>query len=343
MLTFSYPWLVLIAPLPLLAWWLLPAHVTSRAGLRVPFFARLVALTGRQPRAGGLVAPRSLPRLATLVACWLLVLVALMRPQWIEAPLHRDRPTRDLLLLVDLSGSMDTKDFTDASGRTVDRLTAVKSVLDDFLSRRRGDRAGIVVFGDAPFALVPFTTDLDLCRAMLRDTLVGMAGPRTALGDAIGLGIGLFDRSTVKARTIIALTDGNDTASQLPPAEAASIAKDKGIVIHTVAVGDPSTVGEDKLDETALKDVAAATGGGSFRALDRDGLARIYDRLDAIETRRIDTVTFRPRRDVYWVPLAAALFVSLLAQAVHLLLRGRSPSPEARSETGLAPKPGISS
>jgi Ca-activated chloride channel family protein len=265
-----------------------------------------------------------------------------MRPQWIEAPLHRDQPTRDLLLLVDLSGSMDTKDFTDASGRTVDRLTAVKAVLDDFLSRRKGDRAGVVVFGDAPFALVPFTTDLDLCRAMLRDIVVGMAGPRTALGDAIGLGIGLFDRSTVKAKTIIALTDGNDTASQVPPTEAARVAKDKGIVIHTVAIGDPATVGEDKLDETALKDVASATGGGFFRALDRDELARIYDRLDGIETRRIDTVTFRPRKDIYWVPLAAALLVSLLAQAVHLLLRGRTPSRASLSNPGLASKAGSS-
>ncbi|MGO4781163.1 VWA domain-containing protein, partial [Lysobacter sp. 2RAB21] len=90
-------------------------------------------------------------------------------------------------------------------------------MLDDFLSRRKGDRVGVVVFGDAPFVLVPFTTDLDLCRALLRDTVVGMAGPRTAFGDAIGLGIGLFDHSTVKAKTIIALTDGNDTASKVQP------------------------------------------------------------------------------------------------------------------------------
>ncbi|KAB1072482.1 VWA domain-containing protein [Methylobacterium planeticum] len=336
MLAFAHPWLALLAPLPLLAWWLLPAHTASRAGLRVPFFARLVVLTGQQPRQGGVVAPRSLPRLATLVLCWGLVLAVLMRPQWIEPPLHRDEPTRDLLLLVDLSGSMDARDFVDAEGRTVDRLTAVKAVLDDFLSRRRGDRVGVVVFGDAPFALVPFTTDLDLCRGMLRDTVVGMAGPRTALGDAIGLGIGLFKRSEVKARTIIALTDGNDTASRVPPAEAAGVAKDRGIVIHTVAIGDPTTVGEDKLDETALRDVASTTGGGFFRALDRAGLVQIYDRLDGIETRRIDTVTVRPKRDVYWVPLAAALLVSLLAQAVRLLAHGYGRALVAR-RAGTAP------
>jgi Ca-activated chloride channel family protein len=321
MLSFAYPWIALLAPLPLLARLLLPAYAKRRTGLRVPFFDRLARLSGQEPFSGGVVARRQVGRFIVLALAWLLTLAALARPQWIEPPLHRDLPTRDLLVLVDLSGSMDTKDFVDVSGRTIDRLTAVKQVLDDFLSRRKGDRVGVVVFGDAPFALVPFTTDLELCRAMLRDTAVGMAGPRTAFGDAIGLGIGLFARSTVKAKTIIALTDGNDTMSKAPPAEAAGVARDKGIVIHTVAIGDPQAAGEDKLDEAALKEVAEKTGGGFFRALDRIQLADIYRRLDAIETRRIDTVSFRPRRDVYWVPLAAMLSLTLIVQAFALARR----------------------
>ncbi|MDR6951177.1 Mg-chelatase subunit ChlD [Ancylobacter sp. 3268] len=170
------------------------------------------------------------------------------------APVHQDRPARDLLLLlVDLSASMDTQDFTDAAGNKVNRLVAVKQVLDDFLARRQGDRVGVAVFGNAPFALVPFTTDLDLARQLLGEMQVGMAGPHTAFGDAIGLGINLFAASTVPARTIIALTDGNDTASQVPPAEAPRVAHDRGIVVHTVAVGDPAAAGEEKLDEAALK------------------------------------------------------------------------------------------
>lgn len=321
MLTFAYPWLALITPLPIAVWLLLPAHASNRTGLRVPFFDRLTALSGQTPHLGGVIAPRRTLPLFVLILCWLLAVAALARPQWIEPPLHQDRPTRDLLLLVDLSGSMDTKDFVDASGKTVDRLTAVKQVLDEFLSRRKGDRVGVVVFGDAPFVLVPFTTDLELSRALLRDTVVGMAGPRTAFGDAIGLGIGLFDRSTVKAKTIIALTDGNDTASKAPPVEAAGVARDRGIVIHTVAVGDPTAAGEDKLDESALKEIASTTKGGFFRALDRSQLAEIYQRLDEIETRKIDTVSFRPKRDIYWVPLAAGLSLSLLLQALRMLRR----------------------
>ncbi len=321
MLVFAYPWLALLIPLPLAVWFLVPPCADHRAGLRVPFFERLVALTGARPRQGGAVAPRGWLRLGVLMLCWLLTVAALTRPQWLEPPLHRDQPARDMLLLVDLSGSMETRDFVDASGHAVDRLAAVREVLDGFLARRKGDRVGIVVFGDAPFTLVPFTTDLDLCRTLLRDMAVGMAGPRTAFGDAIGLGIRMFEKSNVKARTIIALTDGNDTASKVPPAEAAAVARDKGIVIHTVAIGDPTAVGEEKLDEKALQDVAKVTGGGFFRALDRTGLAQIYDRLDALEVRRIDTVSFRPRLDIYWVPLAGALLLSMLAQALHLLWR----------------------
>lgn len=316
MIDFAYPWLALLSPLPLLVWWLLPAYAERRPGVRVPFFQALLSLTGQQARAGVVVGRRGPARSALLIVCWLLALGALMRPQWIEPPLHRDLPARDLLLLVDLSGSMDTQDFTDTAGTKVTRLAAAKQVLDEFLSRRKGDRVGVVVFGNAAFTLVPFTTDLDLSRRLLQEMQVGMAGPRTALGDAIGLGVSLFARSTVPARTIIALTDGNDTGSQVPPAEAARVARDHKITIHTVAVGDPAAAGEDRLDEAALKDVADVTGGAFYRALDRAQLADIYRRLDAVETRKVDTVSFQPRRELFWVPLLALVVISTLGQAL---------------------------
>ncbi|MCB8821976.1 VWA domain-containing protein [Microvirga rosea] len=324
MLTFAYPWLAVLLPLPIFVYWLVPPHVELRAGVRVPFFRTLVTLTGQVPGSGIVTARRSSGRTAILMVCWLLAFAALMRPQWIEPPLHREVPTRDMLLLVDLSGSMDTRDFTDTQGHTVNRLTALKQVLDEFVARRQGDRIGVVVFGDAPFALVPFTTDLKLARQLVQETVVGMAGPRTAFGDAIGLGISLFDKSTVKARTMIALTDGNDTASKVPPGEAAGVAKDRGIVIHTVAIGDPTAAGEDKLDEAALKDVAERTGGSFYRALDREQLAGIYQRLDQVETRRIETVSFRPKSDLYWIPLIGALLTSMGACVVIVIRRHHS-------------------
>lgn len=314
MLTFAHSWIVWLAPLPLLVQWFAPRRPVVRPAVRVPFLARVVA-------AGGVSGRRAdedaLPA-AVRWALWLLALTALARPQWLEPPLERSVATRDLLLLVDLSGSMDHQDFTNASGETVDRLTAVKEVLGEFLVERQGDRVGLAVFGTAPFLQAPFTTDLELCRQLLDETAVRMAGPRTALGDAIGLGIRLFEESEVPTKTIIALTDGNDTASAVPPSEAAKVARDRGITIHTVAVGDPTTVGEEALDEEVLRDVADVTQGAYFLALNREELAGVYERLDEIETREDETVAYRPRRDLYYWPVAALLLVSLIAHLGQL-------------------------
>jgi Ca-activated chloride channel family protein len=223
-----------------------------------------------------------------------------------------------MLLAVDLSGSMETQDFQDADGNTVDRLTAVKQVLDEFLAQRQGDRVGLIFFGSAAFVQAPFTDDLEVCRELLDEAQVRMAGPQTAFGDALGLAINTFERSTVKERVLIALTDGNDTASQVPPAKAAQIAKDKGIVIHTVAVGDPTAAGEDALDEATLEQVASSTGGLYSHAGNRDELQAIYDRLDELETRKVETLSHRPRRDVYYWPLVAALLLSMGYFAIGL-------------------------
>jgi Ca-activated chloride channel family protein len=269
---------------------------------------------------------------------WLLVLSALARPQWLEPPIERSLPTRDLLLVVDLSSSMDQQDFTNAAGQSVQRLAAVKEVLGEFLTRREGDRVALVVFGNAPFLQVPFTTDLALCRRLLDETAVGMAGPRTALGDAIGLGIGLFENSDVPTKTIIALTDGNDTGSAVPPVEAARVAKDREITIHTIAIGDPATVGEEKLDEDSLREVATATGGGFFLAMNRRELVGIYDRLDQIETRKVNTVSHRPRRDLYFWPLAAALLLALATSGWRLWV-GWSVAPSAAAAMRLRVNP----
>jgi Ca-activated chloride channel family protein len=148
-----------------------------------------------------------------------------------------------------------------------------------------------------------------------------MAGPQTAFGDALGLAMTVFDRSETKERVLIALTDGNDTASKVPPAKAAEIAKDKRVVIHTISVGDPQAAGEDALDVDALKGVASTTGGLYAHAADRGQLAEIYRRLDALETRKAETVTHRPRRDVYWWPLAVAVVVTALQHTWELTRR----------------------
>ncbi len=179
---------------------------------------------------------------------------------------------------------------------------------------------------------VPFTQDLDVCRQLLDETVPRMAGPRTSFGDAIGLGITLFERSEVDNRVMIALTDGNDTGSLVPPHEAARIASDNGIVIHTVAVGDPDSVGEEKLDEETLKTVADTTGGKYFYAADRDELQSIYEELDRIETREVETISYRPRRDLFHWPLAAGFILGIAYHIPMALRREKKTLPDASSE-----------
>jgi len=340
--TLAYPWLLLLLPLPLAVYWVTSPHQETREGLVVPFVDRLASQTGQTPAEGAVVMRGGWLRTASLILGWVCVVVALARPEIIEPPVTKQVPVRDMLLAVDLSGSMATQDFTDIKGRKVDRLAAVKEVLDDFLSKRKGDRVGLIFFGSAPFVQAPFTEDLKVCRELLDEAQVSMAGPQTAFGDALGLAITVFDRSQVKERVLIALTDGNDTASKVPPAKAAEIARDKGIVIHTVAVGDPRAAGEDALDVDTLKKVATTTGGLYAHADDRAQLNEIYSKLDKLETHKAETVSRRPRRDVFWWPLALGVLVSALQHTLQLIFnrprsRARPSSsreePEQRTET----------
>ena len=324
MLVFAHPWIFIFVLLPLLLRVALPAYREAKQAVRVPWFQRVASLVGGTPSEGAVVADTRWAALVFRSVLWVLLVVALARPQFVEPAISRITPTRDLLLLVDLSGSMEAEDFTNQKGEKVDRLTAVKEVLDEFLTRREGDRVGLIVFGNAAFVQVPFTQDLKVCRQLLNETAVRMAGPRTAFGDAIGLGITLFERSENEDKLMIALTDGNDTGSQIPPAEAASIAKDKGIVIHVVGVGDPSSTGEEELDEEALKAVADNTSGQYFHANDREELESIYTEIDKMGTREVESEAFRPRRDLFHWPIGAFLLLSVVAQGWKLLVSGRS-------------------
>ncbi|MEX0330092.1 MAG: VWA domain-containing protein [Puniceicoccaceae bacterium] len=320
MVTLSYPWLLLLIALPVLLHYTLPAYKESQPAIRVPWFERMASLLRLSPAEGAVIRKTSWIRLVAAFMGWVLLVLALARPQFIEEPVSHVLPTRDLLLLVDLSGSMETRDFTNAAGQQVDRLAAVKEVLDDFLENREGDRVGLIVFGNAAFVQVPFTQDLDACRLLLEETAVRMAGPRTAFGDAMGLGITLFQRSELENRVMIALTDGNDTGSKIPPYEAAKVARDNGITVHVVGVGDPSAIGEELLDEEALQSVADTTDGLYFHANDREELQGIYAELDRLDTREVEMETYRPRRDLFHWPLAALLVVGMVWQAGLLMV-----------------------
>jgi Ca-activated chloride channel family protein len=319
MISLAYPWILLLLLLPALLSRVLPQHREARSGLNVPFLDRLAQVTGQTPGESSVVLHGRWLRHAAVLAAWICIVTALARPQWIEPPVTKTLPVRDLLLAVDLSGSMDTKDFTNPKGEKIQRLAAVKGVLDGFLARQKGERVGLIFFGTAPFVQAPFTEDIDVCRELLDEAQVNMAGPQTAFGDAIGLAINVFDRSKAPERVLIALTDGDDTSSKVAPIKAAEIAKDKGIVVYTVAVGDPRAVGEDVLDEQTLRTVASTTGGLYSFAADREQLDTVYKRLDALQSHKAQAVSYRPRRDVYYWPLGVGLVLTFVYHAFVLL------------------------
>jgi len=318
MLSFSYIWIFILLPLPWLVQRLSKPFAEERQAVRTPFFAEVVELLALDSGNGAIIRGRSWAQRLVLISVWILLVAALARPQWIEQPVVKEIASRDLLLAIDLSGSMETKDFTGKNGKNINRLAATKEVLDDFLSRRQGDRVGLIFFGTAPFIQVPFTEDLALCRELLKEAQVGMAGPRTALGDSIGLAINMFKESEVSDKVLILLTDGNDTSSKIAPVKAARIAAEHGIVLYTVAVGDPRAAGEEKLDEQTLKTMASTSNGSYFWAGNRSELEKIYKQIDALSAHDIESMSYRPKLDLFYYPLGLAILLSLLFHLAHL-------------------------
>ncbi|MCJ9723899.1 VWA domain-containing protein [Agrobacterium sp. SHOUNA12C] len=314
----DHPWLLFVLPAPLLVWWLLPAYRETSASVRLPFFDQVAEAAGVRPTEGSVIARRTWPQLACESLSWCLIVLALARPQFVEPPIEKVEPQRDLMLALDLSQSMDTRDFRSGAEQIEARVDAVRAVVTDFVAKRPGDRIGLIAFGDAPYPLVPFTMDHKTVQAMISEILPGVAGPRTSLGDAIGLAIKMFEKTTVPQRVLIVLTDGNDTASKMPPAKAADIAKQKGVVIHTVGIGDPAATGEDKLDTTTLQMIAADTGGRYFFGEDQAQLAAIYEVLDRITPEDQKNLSWRPRTELFCWPLGA----SILLLAIYYLVSG---------------------
>lgn len=319
MFEFDVPWAFALLPAPLLVWWWLPPYKEQQDAVRVPFFEQLVAAVGITPAKGGVLLRKNILQKLVAPLVWTLVVVALARPQFVEPPIEKIESARDLMLAVDLSGSMDTRDMFDTDGNRINRLDMVKLVLDDFIARREGDRIGVVVFGNEAFLQAPFTQDHDLVRALLDQVQPRIAGPQTMIGDAIGLTIKVFEASDARDRVLVLLTDGNDTGSRVPPRKAAEIAASNDITIHTVAVGDPQAAGEAQMDLAALETIAATTGGTAFSADDREGLEAIYIAIDALTPEEIETLSYRPTRPLYYWPLGTAVALILLYHAIMVL------------------------
>ena len=323
MIEFVYPWAFVLLLAPVLVTLFAPAYKERKSSIKVPYFARLVDVTGETPQSGAVLLNRNNIQRIIVAFSWLCIVTAIAKPEMIGAPINQEKSARDLMVAVDLSGSMSVEDFTlpDKKNTTkavkVNRLMAVKEVLNNFVKGREHDRLGLILFGDAPYLQAPFTDDIPTWQALLNESDIGMAGQSTAFGDAIGLAISVFEQSETQNRVLIVLTDGNDTASKVPPVEAAKVAAAHDIKIYTIAIGDPSAVGEEKVDLDVLQEMADITQGKSFQALSSKELLQVYAEIDKLEPQQFDSLSFRPRVSVHHYPII--LFVSIYLIALFIV------------------------
>jgi len=343
MITLELPWVLATLPLPLLARYLVsPARPSAGRALRLPFLHTLSDVQASS--AGGRGPMRTL--LAWLA--WTLLVLAAARPQWLGDPVSLPVSGRDLMLAVDVSGSMEQPDYT-LDGRPVSRLDVVKSVAGSFIKHREGDRVGLILFGTRAYLQTPLTYDRTTVQIMLREAVIGLAGRETAIGDAIALAVKRLREQPEDNRVLILLTDGTNTAGSLSPLDAARLAATAGVRIYTIGIGG-GPVGlrtpfgmlmqrGGDLDPDTLRAVATETGGRFFEATDTDELESVYGELDRLEPSVRDTRTYRPMRALYVWPAGAALLLSVwiaLSGAVPAVLRpgGRGGEHETAPRAG---------
>lgn len=315
MIHFEWLWLLLALPLPLLVRWLLPAHLAAQqAALKVPFlddFSDAPVQTASTNQRWPLW-------LATIA--WVALVLASTRPQWLGEAVEQAVSGRDLMLAVDLSGSMQEQDFL-IQQQPVDRLTATKQVAGEFIERRTGDRIGLILFGTQAYLQTPLTFDRKTVKTLLDESAIGLAGDSTAIGDAIGLAVKRLKNQPADSRVLILLTDGANTAGEVLPIKAAELAAEQHLKIYTIGVGADEMVvrsffGSRKvnpsadLDEKTLTAIAEKTGGKYFRARNTDELNQIYQILDKLEPVEKDKQYFRPRTELFYWPLALSVLLA---------------------------------
>jgi Ca-activated chloride channel family protein len=328
MWSLAWPWMLLALPLPLLVRRVLrPASGAQDAGLKVPSFQGFSVLAERSD------AERLMNwRFWLAIAAWLLLVLASARPEYIGDELDVPVSGRNLMLAVDLSGSMDAKDF-ELAGRRVDRLTATKAVASDFISRREGDRIGLILFGERAYLQVPLTLDRETVRTLLLEAFIGLAGEKTAIGDAITLAVKRIHSQGAEGaeQILILLTDGANTAGQIDPLKAAELAQQIGLRVYTIGIGAEQMVVSSitggmrrvnpsaDLDEATLTEIAQLTGGRYFRARDTAALQDIYRLLDEMEPVAEPEAGFRPVKSLYYWPLGGAFALVTLMALFNLL------------------------
>jgi Ca-activated chloride channel family protein len=322
MLEFEWMWVLFLLPLPLLALLLPSKKQGQEAALRVPSLTQGIEAKSQH---------KGTKKLGLLLAtiAWIALILATARPQWLGEPVSIPAEGRDLMIAVDLSGSMKIDDMQ-VNGRQVDRLKMIKYVLSDFINRRVGDRLGLILFADTAYLQAPLTYDRETVEQLLNESLIGLVGEQTAIGDAIGLAIKRFETRKESNKVLILLTDGQNTAGNITPEQANELAVNNGVTIYTIGVGADKMLVQSffgnrqvnpsqDLDEGMLTDIATSTGGQYFRARDAESLKQIYATLDELEPIARESKQMRPLQALYYYPLGLALLITFLMGLVPLI------------------------
>ncbi len=340
MLELAVPAWLLAVPLPWLAWW-----VTVRRKPGTPVSATAPAIKHAQADILFNIIGNTQPHLNRTPWLWIIgcacMVIALARPQWIES-VPNTYKGRDFLLALDVSGSMRAQDFNaqgsasaeggsmpgaaTLEGATLSRLDMLKKVVNQFLSERHGDRIGLIVFADDAYTLSPLTSDMNIVRSLLKEVRHGMAGEKTALGTAMALAVKRLQDDDAKARILILLTDGSNTAGEIHPDAAAALAAEEGIRIYTVGIGSHQIIPfprgpnekpaytEMPLDEDLLRRIAERTQGRYYAAANTAEVQRIISDIEKIEKVDITDNALQKYTEWYWLPLISGLALLLASQ-----------------------------
>lgn len=330
MFTLALPWVLILLPLPWLLRFLPPAKIVIPTALKVPFYSTLQNLADKKS------LHHNKRDTSLFVILWALLVIALSGPRWIGEPIPLSREGRNIMMVLDLSGSMELQDMV-MNNHFVSRLKVVKQAAEQFVRARRGDRIGLIVFGTQAYLQTPLTYDLQNVLLRIEDATAGLAGKTTSIGDALGLAVKRLQNVPPESRVVILLTDGANNSGVISPQRAAELAKLDGIKVYTIGLGaevDPRVMNSAffnmgagiDLDEPSLKAIADSTNGRYFRATDANSLQSIYAMINDLEAKPEDEASVRPEHDYYAWPLGVALlilFYSLLKKS-GLLERGVS-------------------
>lgn len=319
MLTLAWAWLLLLLPLPLI-FRKKQQEVEVSGHLHLPGIAQngtqQIEQQARSRKMHWLI--------------WVLLVIAVARPLWMGEPIELPSKGRDLMMAVDLSGSMQIEDMV-LDGKTVDRFTMIQAVVSDFIERRKGDKFGLILFADHAYLQAPLTQDRRSVAQFLKEAQIGLVGKQTAIGEAIALAVKRFDMMDESNRILVLLTDGSNNSGSISPEQAAAIAAKRGVKIYSIGVGAEvmerrTLFGKERvnpsmdLDETQLTALAQTTGGLYFRARNAQELESIYQEIDKLEPISRDQLSYRPQSDLFYLPLATALLISFLMALSQLSL-----------------------